>query len=122
MLIESGFDFTRTYYLSGPMAGYEEHNFPAFVKASYDLRHAGVTLLPAHEILHRKVGREHELQWHDYLRTDLIKMLQQCHGIILLKGWPQSKGAKLELDVALALEYPAWYYNSATLTNLNRST
>lgn len=83
------------YYLSGPMTGVEEHNFPLFNKIARELRHKGLEVVnPA----------EHPPQqsWEDYLRYD-IRLLIDCNFIVLLPGWEGSRGAKLEYHVAAGL-------------------
>lgn len=81
-------------YISGPMQGYADHNFPAFEKAAKRLRHLGYEVVSPHEI-----EQEPDGQWEDFLKKDLREMLT-CDTIILLVGWTQSKGAMLELFVA----------------------
>lgn len=113
------FDYRITYYLSGPMAGYPEFNFPMFQKAMEQLTASGINILSPHQIKHAKADQP----WEEFLRVDLIEMLQECAGIILLPGWPQSKGARMELDAALKLSWPVYYYDPETMTlvNMNRS-
>lgn len=45
------------------------------------------------------------LQWHQYMRRDL-SMLSACNGIALLPGWERSRGARLEVAWADALQMP----------------
>lgn len=113
------FDYSITYYVSGPMAGYTDHNFPLFEKANLMLEDSGIKTLSPHNVEHEGEN----LRWHDYLRGDLIEMLSFCGGIILLPGWPQSSGAGLELYNAKALGWPVYYFDpeTMTLTNMNRS-
>lgn len=120
-VIQGGFDFTKRYYLSGPMAGYPEHNFPAFDRALTLLEDAGILMLSPHKVEHPGLTGKTE-EWAEYLRNDLVEMLKNCDGIILLPGWAQSKGAALELHLALALGWPVWFFdeNNLTLTNMNR--
>lgn len=117
------FDLDKTYYLSGPMAGYPHNNFPAFEVASKQLRDAGLKILSPHEVAGPEGSDQNEenTTWAAYLRRDLIPMLHLAGGIILIKGWPQSRGARLELHVALSLEMPVWYYERYTLHNMNGS-
>jgi hypothetical protein len=96
---------TNKDYLSGPMAGYPENNFPAFQLASMWLRNQGRTIVSPHEIVH-PVGT---IAWHDFLRQDLIVMLQECKSIILLPGWSKSRGSRLELTVATALSMDVYH-------------
>lgn len=108
-----GFDLKLKYYLSGPMNGYEDNNFPAFQGACDALRGIGIKLLSPHE----KQSESEYLTWAQYLNLD-IRILMDCDGLILLKGWPKSKGARLELDIAMDLEYPIWYYHNYDLREM----
>lgn len=115
-----------SHYLSGPMAGYPDHNFPAFEKAAGELTDCGLIVTSPHKIKHIEpvefeILHGRPMDWHDYLRKDIKVMLEACDSIILLKGWPQSKGAILELEVAVRLGWPVWYYDGFTLTNMNKN-
>lgn len=110
-------DLHKTFYLSGPMAGYDDLNFPAFVKASEELRDAGVKIISPNE-LSPEVGIP--ATGEDYLANDFAVMARDCQGIILLKGWPRSVGARAELEIALTLKWPVYYYHDFTLINMNR--
>lgn len=103
------------YYISGPMSGYPEYNFSAFEQAAEWCREQGLVVLSAHEINH-----EEESEWVDFLRRDMEVMLQHCSGVILLRGWPQSKGARLELATAVALDWPVLYFDGMKLHDMNR--
>lgn len=90
-------DRAGTVYLSGPMTGYADFNFPAFNAAASDLRAKGFKVInPADH------GVVEGAEWVDYLRTDLAH-LTECERIHLLPGWSKSKGAQLELQVAQKL-------------------
>lgn len=102
------------HYLSGPMSGLPSLNFPAFEAAAQVLRAMGVDLLSAHEIPHDEpAGQIGTLPWSVYLRTDL-KHLLECDALILLPGWPASRGAQVELGVALALGMPVAFFAPET--------
>jgi hypothetical protein len=111
------------FYISGPMTGYEQHNFPAFTEAARALRAVGHDVLPAHEITHE--GDEQSagtLEWSAYLRHDLIELCKQCDAIILLRGWSTSKGAQLELAVALGLGMRVYFWDpQCGLIDMNRT-
>lgn len=42
--------------------------------------------------------------WEEHMKAD-IKMLMQCDAIYLLNNWEDSKGARIERDIAVALGY-----------------
>lgn len=90
-------------YISGPMTGIEDENFPAFNRASALLRSMGFDVEnPADK------GIIEGWEWEDYLRYDL-KMMADCQAIYLLPGWENSKGARLEVHVARALNFRFLY-------------
>lgn len=115
------FDFDRTYYLAGPMSGYEHYNYPAFEAAVRVLRHTGITVLSPHEVewpVNHK-DMDEETLW-GYMMNETGKQLAQASGIILLKGWPQSRGAKAELKHALDNDFVVWFYHEFQMTNMNK--
>lgn len=112
-----GFDRKRVWYLSGPMTGYPEYNFPAFARAANLLRQV-TKIVSAHEVDHGIHTGTGSAPYDDYLKGDLIEMMQRCNGIIMLKGWTRSTGAKLEFEVASKLEWPVWFYDEYRLIEL----
>mgnify|MGYP000078277595 CR=1 FL=1 len=84
-------------YLSGPMSGIPDFNFPAFQAAAAHLRAQGYTVINPAEF-----GEGDGLAWSDYLRKD-IRALMDCATIVLLPGWGASKGARLEEHIAREL-------------------
>lgn len=118
----SDFDFDITWYLSGPMSGYPEHNYPYFKQVSFLLRSAGIEIRAPHENAwpeHHEQMSPKEL-W-QYMMDRCYEQMEECGGIILLRGWPQSSGSRAELEIAMQKLWPVWYYNSFQLTNMNKS-
>ena len=99
-----------TWYLSGPMTGLPDFNFPAFSYATTLLRERGLSIVSPHE----HVVEPHDGTWCDFLRADIGMLTKDCDGIVLLKGWSKSNGAQLELSVALKLGFAVRYFNEAT--------
>jgi hypothetical protein len=97
-----------TWYLSGPMSGIDDLNFPAFAFAATTLRSQGFQVLSPHE-----AEMDGEPTYVDYLRYDM-KTLAICDGIVLLSGWSKSNGAQLELHIALRLGYDVRFFNERT--------
>lgn len=91
-------------YLSGPVTGITDLNRPAFSEAASTLRAAGHQVMNPHDI------NKGEQSWEYCLRHDLIAMLQHCDQIAMLPGWGASKGARLELTVAVALGFVVFDY------------
>lgn len=46
--------------------------------------------------------------WLDYMRHD-IKLLADCDGVYMLKGWEESNGAKIEHQLAQGLGLKIYY-------------
>lgn len=87
-------------YVSGPMTGIPEWNFPAFNAAAEQLRAYGYDVVnPADG------GADEATTWAEYLKEDL-RLLLACDGVATLPGWTGSRGACLEVHVARALGMP----------------
>jgi len=92
----------KCIYLSGPMTGIKDYNFPAFNNAADHLRHQGYKVLNPAE----NDGGDTSQSWEYYLKKDLVQIIEQCDAVAVLDGWHSSKGANLEVHVAKALGYP----------------
>lgn len=90
-----------TLYVSGPMTGIKDHNFPAFRAAAAELKLAGYRVEDP-----SVKGVVPGWTWEQYLKHDLIQMLRDCTGVAVLPGWRESRGAMLETYVANALGMP----------------
>ena len=84
----------KRVYLSGPMGGLPQHNFPAFHAHAAQLRAAGFDVVNPADL-----NRDPGTSWGDCLRVD-IRELCGCDAIALMPGWERSKGANLELHIA----------------------
>lgn len=84
----------KKLYLSGPMSGHPELNFPAFRLMAKSLRAAGYDVTSPAEL-----NPDPDADWKTCMRAD-IKALCDCDGIALMPGWESSAGAHLELHVA----------------------
>jgi hypothetical protein len=95
-------------YLSGPMTGIPAFNFPAFHRAAASLHASGYEVVNPAEMDEADAT---PMTWEQYLRRD-IRVLLDCEAIALLPGWENSRGAKLEAHVALALGMRPIYLTS----------
>ena len=84
-------------YIAGPMTGLPDFNRPAFAAAAAHLRALGLEAINPGE-LHPHT----HLPWSFYMRSALAAMLT-CDSILLLRGWTNSRGAKMEFQIANAL-------------------
>ncbi len=80
------------------MTGLPDHGKSEFSRCASKLREAGYTVLSPSEM----DDPNKSMEWHEYLRRD-IRWLCDCDGIALIPNWADSKGAHLELMVALRL-------------------
>ena len=91
-------------YISGPMTGVKDLNFPAFAVAAELLRSQGhVVVNPA------ELNPDPSTPWAECMRAD-IKALCDCTDIVMLEGWEKSKGAHLELQIAHRLGLEILFY------------
>lgn len=115
-------------FISGPMTGLPDHNFPAFEAAAKRLRDDGHFVINPAE-LSAMFGKPEEIEkgFVNFYRLtcceDLppfdttpaacekiaqsimaadLTAIRSCDAIYLLKGWEQSRGAKKELAEAIA--------------------
>ena len=86
-------------YISGPMTDLPQFNYPAFDDAAARLRRAGYQVVNPADIGR---GLGDGLEWSQYMRPCLAAVLE-CDALVLLPGWIDSRGARLEQDVALAI-------------------
>lgn len=82
-------------YISGPMTGHKESNFPAFYAAEERLKEKGFTPLnPARNPM--------GLDYNHYI--DIAMAMVRCsEAIFLLPGWEESYGAIAALSYARSL-------------------
>lgn len=92
-------DLYRNWYLSGPMSGLPELNFPMFNGEAERLRAAGYRVVNPAEI-----NPDPCATWESYMRAD-IKALMDCDGLLLLPGWQASRGVKVERGLAETLGF-----------------
>lgn len=84
-------------YLSGPMTGYPEYNFPAFHDAEARLGLMGYDVFNPARSFNGDTGRPYQ----DYVVED-IRLLQRADAIYLLPGWngPGARGSVWEWGIA----------------------
>lgn len=111
-------DLSVTYYLSGPMTGIPKYNYPLFEQVATRLRRMGLKVISPHEIS----DPPPEMRYHSrdcldahmlpcqcgtdkavwqYFMSKCMEQMSKCNGIILLRGWTHSPGARFELARAL---------------------
>jgi len=88
----------KKLYLSGKITGREigeaKHHF---------LTHQLLLGLKGFEVINPfDLHKDYNKDWSDFMRVD-IQALCECDGIVMLQGWTDSKGAKLEHYIASEL-------------------
>jgi len=91
-------------YISGPMSGLPELNYPKFDQIAKELRSAGHKVFNPAEVIVCPDGLTEEELYEKYMEEDL-KGLATCKKIYLLEDWHKSNGAKRELKKALDLKF-----------------
>ncbi len=100
-----------TIYLSGPMSGIKEFNYPAFKEASAILRANGYNVLNPAEIPKPKESfKSKKAEWVWYMKKAIV-LLMKADKIVMLQGWHNSKGAKTEWAIAKMLDYEVQEYS-----------
>lgn len=90
-------------YISGPMTGMPELNFPAFHEAAKRWRDGGAEVVSPAEL-----NPDPNAEWLDCMRCD-IRALVDCDAIFMLHGWENSKGANVEKYIAEALKMDVYF-------------
>jgi hypothetical protein len=130
-------------YISGPMTGIPDYNYPLFEEVVQAFRDQGVKVFSPHEIdggeqvptvcpAHpqrgtigadetccttfagiRQKAKEIIKPWQYYM-TKAIQLQMQCNAWAGLAGWPRSKGAKREFDLAVDLQHELFIVRYST--------
>ena len=116
-----------TYYLAGPMSGVPQFNFPLFESAAIRLSGMGYTLISPLEtdepdmqkMSWKSKDGVHDEQfketWGQVLAKDVELIADTIDGgIFVLPNWQRSKGARLEVFVALLLDLPILHASTQT--------
>ena len=99
-------------YISGPITGITPaHAQASFLRAVEILQAKGISSINPEESL-RNVVLEHD----EYLRINLA-MLRLCDGILLLPDYEQSRGALMELGMAMALDKEIYLLEGDEIVN-----
>lgn len=88
----------RNIYLSGPMKGYPESNYPAFRAAAMLLRQDGHRVYNPAEFPHR--GEHATFPLRQAFAAYCAFICLEADTIVLLPGWEASKGVSAELALA----------------------
>lgn len=100
-------------YISGAIAHHDlSERRKAFTRAEKYIR----DVLHAEPVNPFNNGVPSYEDWRVHMKAD-IKLLLECDGIVMLRGWETSKGAKLEFDVATSCGIQVVKFNAALARN-----
>ncbi len=88
----------KCWYVSGPMRGKSDFNYPSFNAVAEWLREAGAEVSNPAESFDGDTNRP----LRDYLQQDVVSLCR-CTDIVFLPGWQNSAGARIEYLIADAL-------------------
>ena len=91
-------DEARVIYLSGPMTGLPDYNYPAFHRAAADLRAAGHRVYNPAEFPHKGDPKDFPIRKAFAAYSAFICL--EADMLILLPGWERSKGVSAEKALA----------------------
>lgn len=97
-------------YLSGPMRGFPDYNYPVFNELAEKLRSPELgfhVINPAENFPGEEPGAR---KYSEYMRLDIASVLN-ANGIVLMPGWEKSEGAKFEANIARLLEHNFYLAN-----------
>jgi hypothetical protein len=89
-------------YISGPMTGLPEFNFPLFCQVAKKIVARGHIVVNPATLIEGSKDRSH------YLRADLLLLVGQATAIVVLPGWGGSRGARLEVEIGRQLGLPIY--------------
>lgn len=97
-------------YISGPMTGYKELNFPAFHAAADSLRAIGFEVISPAEVELPQYPKGYQpvdeanrkAMWISFMKADIVELMK-ADIVAVLPGWEKSEGARIEIDLAMNL-------------------
>ena len=83
-------------YISGKITGLEKEVYTKqFARAEAFYKTSGFDVINPVKIGEEILKKNPSATWEDFMKEDL-KAIQTCTHIVLLEGWEESKGAKIE--------------------------
>lgn len=92
-------------YVSGPMTGKENYNRESFEETAVVLKQLG-----EHPITPFDLDTVEPVAYHDWIpnmKRD-IKYLMGLDGVVVLDDWEESKGARIEVGLAVLMDMPVY--------------
>lgn len=96
----------KTIYISGPISGLDITEATlAFTRATELCRNLGYKVVNPMTL----APYDPALEWVDYMEKDLTALILDCDAVFVLEGSQLSKGARLEITVAVCLDMPIYH-------------
>jgi Domain of unknown function (DUF6378)/Domain of unknown function (DUF4406) len=109
---------SNLFYLSGPMTGYDDYNFPKFHEVANRLRKSGYSVFNPAESFE---GRT-DLDWTTYMEHDYEAILDSS-AVMVMEDWESSIGCIMELLVAVSTGKNVFLYkNNGSYARLFKNT
>ena len=94
----------KKIYVSGKITGRDfQEALKHFADASVMLREKGYEVINPMELEHN-----HDQTWENFMQVDLQGMLE-CDSLYMLSGWAESRGARVEWNLAKDLGFEFLY-------------
>jgi hypothetical protein len=93
----------KKMYISGRITGQPDF-IERFAKAEKHLKARGFEVMNPATLPH-----DHGRSWGEYM-ADCLKELLSCDGVYMLKGWKNSRGARIEKQLAQDLGFKLIYF------------
>lgn len=98
---------TRTLYLAGPITGNLDFRND-FAAAKLEVAQLGYVPISPLEVCMDAGLVEGQHSWKEFMQHD-IRALIVCDGVYMLRGWEDSRGARIEQFLANALDLLVLY-------------
>jgi len=89
----------KRVYISGPMTGLDNFNKAAFESAAEHLKSLGFETVSPHDVIVAEKYKRKDDPWDQFMRADIADIMT-CDSVFMIHGWVNSKGAKIERDIA----------------------
>lgn len=88
-------------YIAGKIGNLSPDDYkPKFERAAQVLLSTGYVPVIPYQLDHKP-----DSEWEDYMKTDIAAMLG-CDAVYALNNWRSSKGARIEIGLAIKLNIP----------------
>jgi nucleoside 2-deoxyribosyltransferase len=95
-------------YIAGPMTGLPDDNKPAFYAMEEKLKAMGYKVVNPARLTDEALKTNPNMTRKDFYRQD-FHALTECDGIMMIKGWVHSHGARFERQLALEIGCHIFY-------------